>query len=174
MRYTAQIEAQILDQIEATPDCAVILPDWAYWKSFDQPWVYVDAVPTPLMRRLYVLVVGDLDPGQGLVNPPGVDPRNVNPLLAVVTPTRRSRSTCPNGHPYTDEDYIEDVGHRCQACRAARLLGTPSVADVNRAKTSCPKGHPLVKGNLVKLKNKRRKCLICHREQQAEYRKRKQ
>ncbi len=156
MRYSAAIEAQILAQIVREPNRAIILPEWAYWKGDPQPWVYIDQMPTRLIRHLYGLVVGDLHPDHGLVNPPGVDPRNVNPRLAEVTPTRTARVVCPNGHRYTGDDYIAGVGQRCQTCRAGKLLGRPNVGEINKAKTTCPQGH-----KLIRRKDGKRRCREC-------------
>lgn len=169
MRYTPTIEQKIIEQIRATPDRPVILPEWAYWEGQNQPYVYIDAMPTPLIRHLYGLLI-EVPPDEvGVTNPPGVDPRNVNPFLAVVTPSRLARPACAKGHIYTEADWIDGVGHQCQACRAERLSGQPSVSDINRAKTHCPKGHPYTKENTIHLRSGRRRCKVCHREQQAAY-----
>lgn len=162
MRWTPEIEQRILAQIERTPDREVILPDWAYWKGLHQPWVYIDSMPTPLVRVLYERVIGAIPDGMGLQPKPGTSRRSVNPHLWVLVPTPRSHAACPNGHEYDEGDWIEGVGHRCQACRAARLLGKPTIAEINRKKTTCPKGHAL-----VKRPNGRRRCLECPREDAA-------
>jgi hypothetical protein len=44
---------------------------------------------------------------------------------------------------------------------------------LNREKTHCPNGHPYTKDNLVQLKDGRRRCKICHRENVARHRARK-
>ena len=165
MRYTPEIEQKILAQIAATPDAEVILPDWAYWKGIDQPWIYLDSMPIPLVKVLYADLVGPIPEGAGLQPRPGTSRRSVNPHLWQLVPTPKSRAECPNGHPYTEDDYIPGVGHRCLTCRAAKLLGTESPIDKNRKKTTCPKGH-----KLVKRKNGRRRCLECPREQTARWR----
>lgn len=166
MRYSPEIEAMILAQIVRTPDKEIILPDWAYWEGDPQPWVYIDRMPTRLMRHLYQLVVGELHPNHGLVNPPGVDPRNINPRLAVLTPARRAKLQCPRGHLYTGDDYIEGVGHRCQTCRAEKQLGKkPTQGDLNRAKTHCPLGHEYTRRG-----NGKRRCPTCHREAERDRR----
>lgn len=174
MRYSAEIEDRIVAQIEAEPEREVILPDWAYWKGVDTPWIYVGGIPRPLVNVLYERVIGVLPDGAGLSPRPGTDRRNVNPHLWLVKPTSGSRAVCPNGHIYTEADWIPNVGHRCQACRAARLLGVPSPADINRRKTHCPEGHPLSGDNLIHLKNGRRRCRTCHAATQARYKARKQ
>lgn len=158
MRYTPEIEQQLIAQIEREPARAVVLPDWAYWKGSDSAYIYVDRLPTPLIRHLHRALLGPLDHERGLVNPPGVPARNVNPHLAVITPTRQSRAACPNGHEYVAEDYEPGVGQRCHVCREAELLGTESPIDKNRAKTHCPHGHPY-----VRRKNGRRRCVECPR-----------
>lgn len=173
MRYTPEIEQRLIDQIEREPEREVILPDWAYWGDGDACVIYRDDLAIPLIRHLYEVLIQPLPDSVGLVNAPGVRARNVNPRLAVLLPSRHSRPQCKNGHPYIDEDYVAGVGYRCHICREAKHKGTPSVADLNSRKTHCPKGHPLTKGNLVKLKSGRRKCLTCHRENQARYRARK-
>lgn len=168
MRYTPQIEEALVRQITAEPEREVILPSWAYWKGVDTPWIYVDGMPISLPRHLHGLLIGPIPDGAGLSPKPGTVRGNVNPHLFIITPGTHARARCPNGHEYTEDDWIPNVGHRCQACRAARLLGTPSIADINRSKTVCPQGHPL-----VKRKNGRRRCRECPRIQQAAYLKRK-
>ena len=48
--------------------------------------------------------------------------------------------------------------------------GDQSAQQVNRAKTHCPRGHPYEEGNLVLsfLKQGKRACLICRRQQKME------
>lgn len=48
--------------------------------------------------------------------------------------------------------------------------GKPNAGDVNRAKTHCNHNHPLEGENLLILKNGRRRCRTCHRENMARYR----
>lgn len=154
MRYTDQIQRALIDQIEREPGRVVILPDWAHWKKDAQPWVYIDNIPTRLIRHLYTIVIGDLSPDSGLINPPGIDPRNVNPYLAIVTPCPRCKPFCRNGHRYTDEVYVEGVGRRCKVChnRGERQIS-------NKAKKVCPKGH-----RLLRRENGRRRCRECDAE----------
>jgi hypothetical protein len=169
VRWTPEIRRKIEQQIDATPAAEIILPDWAYWKGVQMPHVYVERQPYPLIRVMWEIVVGPLPSDEHwVVNPPGVDPRNINPMLGVVVPTRRSQPVCPNGHRYVAGDYQPGVGHRCEACHQDRLLGTPNAIDINRAKTHCPQNHVL-----VKRKNGRRRCLECPREQTAAWRARK-
>lgn len=163
MRYTAKIEAKILAQIAAEPDRELILPAWAY-ASGDQPLIYHGGKPVKLARRLYEKTIGPIPLGAGLKLQPGRDPRNVNPHHFVLTASPHTRVTCPNNHPYTDQDWT-GTGYRCHVCREEKNLGTPSVADINAAKTHCPKNHLL-----VLRPNGRRRCLECPREQQARYR----
>lgn len=165
MRFTPEIERKIVDQITREPGRPVILPDWAYWKGVDVAYIYVERMPVPLIHYLREILIGDVTEDQGVANLPDTPARNVNPYLAVVTPTRTARPACPAGHAYTEADYFPGVGHRCQTCRVAKLKGTPSVADANRAKTTCPEGH-----RLVKRSNGRRRCLECPRRQSAAYR----
>lgn len=170
MRYDAEIEAKILKQISLEPDREIILPDWAYGKNRNQPQVTVDNERQPLVRHLYEVLISELPHRAWVANPVGVDPRNVNPHLAIVLPSRRSRVSCANGHPYRPEDFIPNVGYRCQACREARLLGTPSAADLNAQKTHCPQNHEYTKENTIRLKSGRRRCRTCSREQTARWR----
>ena len=121
MRYSSEIEAMILAQIVRTPDKEIILPDWCYWEGDPQPWVYIDRMPTRLMRHLYQLVVGELHPNHGLVNPPGVDPRNINPRLAS---SRRRGEPSFSVHevtctPATTTSKVSDTGARLAAQRSS-------------------------------------------------------
>ena len=168
MRYTPEIEAKLLAQIKRTPDKPIVLPDWAYWKDDPAPRVYVGGRPIKLIRHLHELVVGPVQPGRGIINPPHVPVKNVNPLLAVIVPTERSKAVCGKGHPYGPEDYIEGVGHRCQTCRKEKLAGTPNAGEVNRLKKTCPRGHKLRRRS-----DGRRRCYECPAEQERERRKRK-
>lgn len=164
MRYDVQTEEAIVAQIRRQPNREVILPDHCYWEGMDTPWIYVDQKPVRLVVWLYRRIIGPLPAGAGLARKPGTSARNINPHLWVVTPGPRARVECPNGHEYGPDDWIPGVGHRCQACRAAKLLGTESPIDINRSKTHCPEGHVL-----VKRKNGRRRCYECPRAQQAAY-----
>ena len=174
MKYSAEIEQTIIDAIEANPDRELLLPDWAYWKGDDTPWIYLDQQPVRLVVHLYESVIASLPEGAGLARKPGTHPRNVNPHLWTMVPHPKSRAVCPNGHEYGAEDWVEGVGHQCQTCRAERHLrrerkGTPSPTDINRQKTHCPQGHEYTKQNTIRLKSGRRRCKTCHREQQAAY-----
>lgn len=171
MRYTAQIERALIEQIEREPDRPVILPDWAYWKGGDAAYIDRDGERIPLIRHLYEVIIQPLGRTDGLANDLGVPPRNVNPRLAIVLPTRWSRVACPKcGTRYRDKDYKPDVGQRCHPCAEARRGKGKNMGQRNKAKTHCPNNHPLIKGNLVKLKSKKRRCLICHRDTQRLYR----
>jgi hypothetical protein len=165
MRMTAEMGNALLAQITAEPEREVIMPEWAYPKRGNQPQVYVNSMPTPLIRALHDILIRPLGEDEGIDNPPGVDPHNVNPHLAVVLRSRQAKAACRNNHAYTDEDWVEGVGYRCQTCRSDRLKGTPSATDINRAKTHCSKNHVL-----VKRKNGRRRCLECPREQTRRWR----
>lgn len=173
MRYTPEIQAKIVAQIEASPDAEVILPAWAYHAGSDQPVVYIDSMPVRLARVLYEHMIGALPEGAGLMLNPGVHRRNVNPHLFTPTASPHTRLQCPNKHPYREEDWTPR-GHRCRECRRAKNLGRPTVAEINAAKTHCPQDHPLVGDNLIQLKSGRRRCRQCHRETQARYRARKE
>jgi hypothetical protein len=173
VKYSPEIEQVIVQTIEANPDRELLLPDWAYWKGEDTPWIYVDQMPVRLVVHLYEQILGAIPRGSGLARKPGTHARNVNPYLWTVVPGPAARAECPKGHEYGPDDWVEGVGHRCQTCRAERRLaretGRPSPTEINRRKTHCPKGHVL-----VKRKNGRRRCLECPREQQARYLARKQ
>lgn len=182
MKYNAQIEQVIIDQIRATPDRPVILPDWAYRKDRGQPTVHVGGDRVPLMRRLHELLVGDIDPAHSLLNPTGIPARNVNPLLAREMLSRITTTACQRcGTEFDDaRDYVPGVGYRCHTCAARRaerdeanrvIFRRPNVGEINRAKTVCPQGHPLTGSNLIKLKSGKRKCKICHRADVARWRK---
>jgi hypothetical protein len=164
MKWTPKIERAIIQAIEANPDREIVLPDSAYWEGINAPWIYRDGLPEPLPRVLYEQIIGVLPTGAGLSPRPGTHPRNINPHLFVVTPSRRARAACPNGHLYTEDDWFENVGHRCQTCRVMRLTGRTSPIEINRAKRVCPEGH-----DLILRPNGRRRCLECPRRQQAEY-----
>lgn len=169
MKYSPEIEEAIVAQIQREPEREVILPDWCYWEGMDTPWIYREQMPVRLVVVLYERLIGALPEGAGLARQADTDPRNVNPHLWIQVPTTRSRAYCPNGHEYGPEDWVEGVGNQCQACRAAKLLGTPSPIDINREKTKCPKNHPYSAENTIRLASGRRRCKTCHREQQAAY-----
>jgi len=169
VRYSPEIEQALVDAIAANPDREIVLTDDCYWEGIDTPWIYVDQQPVRLVVVLYEQIIGALPRGAGLARRPGTHPRNINPHLWTVVPNTRARAFCPKaGHEYGPDDWIEGVGHRCQACKAERHL-RDSPADVNRRKTHCPQGHPL-----VRRPNGRRRCLECPREQQRRYLERKQ
>ena len=167
MRYSPAIEDALIAQIKRTPDREIILDDAAYWKGVNQPWVYVNGVPQRLVHILYEAVIASLPEGAWLASQPGTHPRNINPHFFTPTAAPGVQLTCPNNHVYTPDDWIENVGHRCQACRVAKLIGRDDVATINRKKTVCPEGH-----QLIKRPNGRRRCLECPRARQKAYRER--
>lgn len=172
MRYNKQTEATIVEQIKAAPDRPVILPDWAYRNG--EVTVTVDGVRTRLHRRMYELLIQPLPDHVGLRNPPGVDPRNVNPHLCVLLRSRKAHTTCRNGHVYTDEDWVPGVGHRCNTCRKKGQKGTPSPPQINAEKTHCPAGHEYTRENTMRYRNGKRRCRTCNKAQQVAYRNRNQ
>lgn len=165
MRFNAEMEAVLLEQIEQHPDIQIILPPWAY-RSGDQPVIYIGGKRLRLVRHLYEKAIGPLPREAGLAPRPESNERNVNPHFFAPTKTRHTRVTCPNNHTYTEED-MTPKGHRCRQCQREKNLGTPTVAEINAAKTVCPQNHPLVGDNLLNLKNGRRRCRQCNRDQQA-------
>lgn len=169
MRYSAEIESKIIAQVQAEPEREVILPGWAYGSGETQPFVYVKGKQVRLSRLLYERLIQPLPYEAGIKPRPGVDPRNVNPHLFAVTATRDTRLVCPNNHEYTEAD-MTPRGNRCRKCHELKLLGTPSVADINSAKSHCPMNHEYTRENTIRLKSGRRRCRICHRETVARYR----
>lgn len=170
MRYSAKIEATILKQIMLEPEREIILPDWAYGKAGRQPQVTIQNRRQPLVRHLYEVLISELPTKAWVANPVGVDPRNVNPHLAIVLPSSRIRVACSNGHPYQPVGFDPKIGYRCPTCREARLVGRPSPTEINAAKTHCPEGHRYTRENTVRLKSGRRRCRICARNQTARWR----
>jgi len=175
MILTDGIHRQILAAIKRDPKRALVLPDFCYWKGRNQPVVYIDDIPENLARVLYRELIGPLDYSQTLALRPGIDPRNVNPYLFEVTQHRRRGSVCPNGHLYEGNEMPSNAGGwRCRICYqawlAAHRKGGQSVSELNRSKDTCPKGHPYSGENLVILRNGRRRCVTCHRDNMARYR----
>lgn len=169
MKYSAKIEAKILKQIALEPEREIILPDWAYGARLPQPQVHIDGMREPLIRRLYCVLISDLPDRVGVINPPHVNPRNVNPHLAVLVPSRRSKFTCERGHQLTLEDYEPNVGYHCHTCAEMEARG-PGPARINAEKTHCPAGHEYTRQNTQRRKDGRRRCKICAREQSARWR----
>lgn len=178
MILTPEIETLILDAIKKHPDSPIVLPDFCYWRGRDQPVVYIDSLPESLSRVLYKKVIGPLDYGQHLLLKEGVTKRNVNPYLFTVETRIKRGHVCPNGHEYANGNEMpENRGRwRCRKCymdwleRGRTGEGGPNVGDINRAKVTCPEGHPLEGDNLQILKNGKRRCAQCHRDQMAWYR----
>lgn len=54
-------------------------------------------------------------------------------------------------------------GHLIPATVGANMLRGSSPSAVNARKSECPKGHPL-DGSFISNGKKKRRCLICHRE----------
>jgi hypothetical protein len=174
MKLTAEMEALVLEQIERHPERAIILPDWCYWKGQDQPIVYVDRLPVRLSRYLYEKVIGPLDYATVLVRRDGVPERNVNPLLFIAEPGRKRGQACPNGHAYAGNEMPDNaMGWRCRTCYLAwcevHSQGGRNVGQINAAKTHCPAGHPYSGGNLMVLRNGRRRCRTCNNDQSRTY-----
>lgn len=177
MRYNDDIEQAILEQIQATPEAAIILPSWAYWHGRNKVIVHIDGQRVALPDWLYVLMGNRLPANRHLVNPPNVQPRNINPLIMKPMLGRAKSTVCPNGHEYTDADYTPDVGYQCHICaegRAERVRankkGGMDAAQINRAKQYCPRNHPLSGDNLIKSSDGKRRCKACARDRMRAYR----
>jgi hypothetical protein len=173
---TDEIFERITTAIGEHPDAPVILPDWCYWKGRDQPVVYVDGLPENLSRVLYRELIGELGYSHHLVLVPGTPKRNVNPHL-FTKETRRIRSAarCPNGHLYAGNEMPENRGRwRCVRCYKAWQgefrNRRHNAGEINRAKQFCPRNHEYAGENLVILRDGRRRCRTCHREQMRAYR----
>lgn len=172
------MEEALLAQIEREPDRPIVLPDWAYWKEGDTAYVDRRGERISLLRHLYEMRVQRLGYTDGLANDIGVPARNVNPLLAVVLPTRWSKVACPKcGTRYRDEDYTPNVGQRCHACAERRRQEREknrgqNAGQRNKAKTHCPSGHPYTKENTIRLRSGRRRCRTCHTDRMRLYRER--
>lgn len=166
MRYDADMEASLIEQIRESPTSAVILPDWAYTEGRKQPYVTVYDQRTPLLRRLYSVMIEPVPAGRNVINPTGVNQRNVNPYLARAMLNNINRSACRSGHEYDDKlDFVPRFGYRCHICRAEYLAAQGEKKTGNKYKTHCPQGHPYSRKNTMKLASGRRRCRICHKEQ---------
>lgn len=174
MNLTPELERQILEQLQAHPDKALVLPEWCYWKGQSQPTIYVDGLPTKLHRYLYEKAIGSLEYGVRLHLRDGVHPKNVNPHLFVPQLSRRRGESCPKGHPYAGNEMPDNsMGWRCRTCylawREEHSLGRPNVGQVNAAKTHCPKRHRYDEHNTLYLSNGRRRCRQCNADQSRKY-----
>jgi hypothetical protein len=137
----AQIE-KIVTQVKDTPDREIILPKRYAWKDREQPYIYVDSRPMPLVRYLWCVIIGPCPIPDGMKLRPkvGTSRANVNPYLWEIVPQVKPKPIGPRRN---------------------------TLADINRAKTTCPKGH-----ELVRRKSGKRLCLECPRESKRQYRER--
>jgi hypothetical protein len=174
MKLTDELEALILEQLQAHPDRALVLPDWCYWKGQSQPTIYVEGLPTRLSRHLYEKVIGPLEYGQTLHLRDGIHPKNVNPYLFIAQTGRKRGERCPNGHLYAGNEMPDNsMGWRCRTCylswRSKHSDGGQNVGEINAAKTHCPKRHAYDAENTLHLRNGRRRCRRCNAEQSRKY-----
>lgn len=95
--------------------------------------------------------------------------------------------SCSNGHPYTDDNTrYTDRGRACLTCANINSKKTyhknkGDVALPCKDRVVCKNGHPIDKGNpncrvtvVKKTGRTRRTCIICAKQRQHDYRKRKQ
>lgn len=174
MKLTPELEQMIVDKIRRDPDRAIVLPDWCYWKGHDQPVIYVDGLPTRLVRYLYEKLVGPLEYENNLTPAVGAHPRNVNPFLFTKQDGRKRGLVCPNGHAYAGNEMPDNkMGWRCRTCylawRDEHGGGGLNAGQRNALKTMCPKRHPYEGENLILLANGRRRCRTCNNEQSRTY-----
>lgn len=174
MRLTPEVEELVLEQLRVHPERALVLPDWAYWKGQNQPVVYVAGLPVRLNRYLYEKVIGPLEYSTRLLPRAGVHPKNVNPHLFIAAAGQTRGDTCPNGHSYAGNEMPDNKGGwRCQTCYLAWLdrhsNGGQNIGQINGAKTHCPKNHRYAGDNLMILRNGRRRCRQCNRDQSRKY-----
>lgn len=173
MRFTREMEQEIILALRNDNDTCIVLPDEAY-RDDGNILIHRDNISQFLHRYLYRKLI---DPKLGrsrfllqtCTTPGCMNPyhRNKSPQ-----PGRLRQAThCPNNHEYTPENTLPEGRDRCRTCRDARRarrgIGTngPSVAELNSAKTHCPHGHKYTEDNTYYSKTPnggyRRKCRTC-------------
>lgn len=166
MILTAEIQKQIVDEITARPERAVILPDWAYTPE-GRVIVQVDGLNMDLHRHLHELLIRPLGYHERMWQQG--PKRNINPhLFEVVEGTKSPRTHCSKGHAYEgNEAPPNSRGYRCRTClkdsRSADGETTP-----NKSKTQCPHGHKYNRKNTIRERGRRR-CRTCKNDQNAAY-----
>lgn len=86
----------------------------------------------------------------------------------------RRRDTCPQGHPYDEDNTGYTVGRRyCKACNRLRVRrhhreGPNGLR--NQSKTHCKRGHPLSGDNLYVSPSGSRHCRTCRNSWQQRFR----
>lgn len=164
MRFTQQLEAEVLEALARAPDMHLRFQPEDY-RPDGTIMVYRDNLAETLHRRLYKEVVGDIPRGMYLKKSCTVT-RCVNPHHYRLEKASRARhATCPNGHPYTPENTLPTGRLRCRTCRDERLEKSRKT---KRRKGVCVNGHPITGDNVYEYTDVsgrvHRRCRQCHLE----------
>jgi hypothetical protein len=164
MRYTANLEASVLQALARAPDAHLRFQPGDY-RPDGTIVVYRGDVKDTLHRRLYKLQIGPIPRGRSLTR--------ICPLQGCVNPhhhrlvqaTHPPRESCPNGHPYTKANTLKGR-IKCRACRDARAERRK--ASSTRRAGYCKHNHKLTKSNVYRWVDvsgrEHRRCKTCHLE----------
>lgn len=81
-----------------------------------------------------------------------------------------SKTHCPQGHPYDEENtqLRAGGGRRCKTCQRA-IANRARAAQAKGPKTHCAQGHPFDEENTGRRSSGRRECLTCKRASARKY-----
>lgn len=175
MRFTKQLEAEVMSTLEDNYRVCVVFPEEMY-RSDNQIIIHRDNMSMLLHRYLYQHLIGPLTRQQyllGTCKTPGC----MNPYhreIASRPQGNRVRTKCPNGHPYSPDNLLAQGRIvRCRTCYAQRISKTRKSGVYPRPNV-CAQGHFLTEGNLYIHRDKQgrvhRRCRTCSIDKMRERR----
>lgn len=131
-------------------------------------------------RVSHELIIGTIPDGLHIDhlcrNPPCVRPEHIEPVTPRINNLRgvglpalnASKTHCPQGHPYDQENTLPTPsgGRACRTCSRARFRAwwaKQPPGPGRQIKTHCPSGHPYDGENTYVTPDGKRACRICRR-----------
>lgn len=170
MRFTKALEREVFSSLVNHPEDCITFPPEVYRNG--TVYIYREGLAWRLHRYTYEKLTGQPAPMFMLRTCKTTGCMNFHHYEAARRPYRE-RKACPKGHRYTPKNTLpETTRDRCRQCRIERNARRRKGTGAHDGR--CAKGHLLTETNVYRWVDDRgithRRCRICLRNYQRDYR----